>query len=115
MNYLKVIGFGMLIWAVAFVVVSAFIGFGVDVDTDTVGVATVLAIFLITLLLAKNLGMSSKKRALVVGVIWVVTLIVLDAVITMRFTGSAIFTEWSVITGYVIVLVIPPLMIRRAK
>jgi len=55
MKSLKVIGFGILIWVVAFMVISVFIGFKVSTDSVAVKIITILSVFVATLLIAKNL------------------------------------------------------------
>lgn len=115
MSSFKTIVFGALVWVVAFVVVSAFIGFGADAESASVGITTLAAVLIATVLLAKKLKLRSTREALITGLIWLVTIVVLDAIISARFTGWEIFYRWNVIIGYLLVLVIPALVAEKPK
>lgn len=115
MKPFKVIGYGALVWVVAFIIVSAFIGFSADAESVAVSLTTLAASLIVAVLLAKNLKLKSTKEALITGLIWVVTVVVLDAIISARFTGWDIFYRWNVIIGYLIVLLVPPLAVEKPK
>lgn len=115
MKSLKVIGFGILIWVVAFMVVSVFIGFKISTDNVWVKVITTAAVFVATLLLAKSLKPSSQGKALLIGILWAVIGFVLDLIITTRFTGMAVFSQWNMLLGYLLIILTPLLAVKQGK
>jgi len=115
MKPFKVIGYGAVVWAAVFILISAFIGFGADAETTAISIITLAAILIASVLLAKSLKLKSKKEALITGLIWLVTLVVLDSVISARFTGWDIFYRWNVIIGYLLVLIVPALVTENSK
>ncbi len=115
MNIIKLIGFGALIWAVAFVVISGFIAFDVGAESTLVKASTLLALVLITLLLAKNLGVGSAKEMLQYSIVWLIIVLILDMVVCVRFTGWELLTQWNVIVGYLVILLVPLLVAGGAK
>lgn len=115
MKPFKVIGYGALVWVVIFILISAFIGFSADAESTAVSIITLAAALIVAVLLAKNLKLNSTREALITGLIWVAAIVVLDAVISARFTGWDIFYRWNVIIGYLIVLLVPPLVVEKPK
>jgi len=115
MKPFKVIGYGALVWVVVFILISAFIGFGADAETMAISIITLAALLIASVLLAKSLKLKSTREALITGLIWLVTIVVLDAIISARFTGWEIFYRWNVIVGYLLVLVIPSLVTEKPK
>jgi hypothetical protein len=113
MKLLKYIGFGAIIWAVAFVLVCIFIGFKVSTDAIYVKIITTAAVIITAVLLARSLKLSSIKQAFICGLSWVLTGIVLDILATVPFTGWQIFSQWNVIVGYAIGFVIPFLAVKK--
>lgn len=115
MNPLKIIGFGILIWVIAFMVVSAFIAFKAPTSGLPVKITTVLAVFIATLLLAKNFKPNSQIMAISVGLIWAAIGLGLDYLITTKFTGMSIFGEWNIMVGYLLIILTPLLAVKKGK
>lgn len=115
MNYLKIISFGALIWAVAFIIVSIFIGFKVPSNNPAVNAITVLAVAFTSFLLAKSLKLNSAKEMLKNTVGWLIVGLILDSVATVQFAGWHIFWQWNVIVGYLIIVFLPLLAVKRAE
>lgn len=115
MNYLKSLGFGALIWGVAFVVVSAFISFGIDTAGLVVQTITTFLVLLTAFLLAKSLNLSDKTEMLKYSFSWVVVGLILDVLITTGFTGWEFFYDWSIWVSYVLILLVPLLAVKPAE
>ncbi len=115
MKSLRYIWPGASIWAIIFIVISALIGFGANVQNATTDLISVVVIGLLVLLLTRQLEISSKKQALQYAFGWVVTMVLLDMIITVRFTGWEIFSQWTVIVGYLLVLILPVLVTKNSK
>jgi len=115
MKSLKIIGFGILIWVVAFMVISVFIGFKVSTDSVAVKIITILSVFVATLLIAKNLKPSTQVKAITIGIIWGAVGFVLDVIITTRFTGMSVFSQWNILLGYLLIILTPLLAVKQEK
>lgn len=113
MDFKKAIGFGVLIWILMFVVVSIFIGFNIY-DKAIVKILTAIIGGIIVFIIAGKVKLETKNIALSYGIMWVLTGIILDAIITMRF-NSKIFSDWSLWLGYVLVLLVPLLRVKKLK
>jgi hypothetical protein len=111
-NYFKIIAYGAIIWVVAFIAASIFIGFKVSSQILTQGVTT-LAVIIIAFLLAKNLEISSLKSAIKCGLLWAITGVVLDALITVKFTGWSFFCRWEMWLGYLFIFLIPLIVLYK--
>jgi hypothetical protein len=110
--HLKIIGYGAIIWVVAFIIASIFVGFKTSSQVLTQG-ATTLAVIITAFLLAKNLKISTLKAAAICGLLWVVTGAALDALITVRFTGWSFFCRWEMWFGYLFIFLIPLIAANR--
>jgi hypothetical protein len=111
-NYLKITGYGAIIWVVAFIIASIFIGFKTSSQVLTQGVTT-LAVIITAFLLAKNLKMSTLKAGAICGLLWVVAGAALDALVTVRFTGWSFFCRWEMWLGYLFIFLIPLIAANR--
>jgi|WetSurMetagenome_2_1015567.scaffolds.fasta_scaffold1002465_1 hypothetical protein len=105
-HYLKIIGYGAIIWAVAFIVACIFVGFKVSSQVLVQGVTT-LAVLIIAFLFAENIKISKIKTAVIIGLLWVATGAALDALITTRFTGWIFFCRWEMWLGYLFIFLVP--------
>jgi hypothetical protein len=112
MNWTKAIRFGILIWLIIFVLVSVVL----DLYQNTIWMKVVIAIVagFVAFLLAAKAKPTSVKMALSYGLIWVGVVIILDAVITMRF-NSGIFRLWALWLGYLLILIAPLFKIEEEK
>jgi len=106
MNYKKLIGFGALIWGIAFITMTAFIAYQLGNSIlSTVGLWIVVAIA--AYLCGRNLQLISRAQALKYGASWVVIGLILDSFFTVPFTGWTIFGAWEVWLGYILILAVP--------
>ena len=113
-KYCKFLGYGGIIWGVAFIVASLFVGFKVSSQIIIQGITT-LAVVITAFLLAKSLNVSAIKEMLKYSFSWVVVGLILDALITARFTGWGFFSRWDIWLGYLLILVIPLLAVKSEK
>jgi hypothetical protein len=113
-RYFKIVGYGAIIWAIAFVVVSVFIGFKVSSQFLVQGITT-LAVIISAFLLAGILKISAMKDALICGLLWVITGVALDALITTRFTGWSFFCRWEMWLGYMLIFLVPPVVAYKKE
>lgn len=112
MNLLKSLGFGAIIYGVAFIVASAFIGFGITSENSLVQGVTMLAVSTAAFLLAKNLNFADSNEMLKYSFSWVIVGLILDALITTRFTGWEFFYRLDIWLSYALILLVPLLALK---
>lgn len=113
MNYGKLLGFGVLIYGVAFIVASVFVGFEVE-SPALMNTVTTIAMLLAVFLLAKNLKLSSRREMLKYSLSWMVIVLLLDLFLTARFTGADFFSQWHIWLAYALILLVPLLAVKKA-
>lgn len=106
MNYLKVAGLGLVIWAIMFVFVFVFLSLYNQYDAFKI-VAIVFA-GILSLLIAYYYVKSKKVTdALIVGSTWVIVGLLLDYFITRTQFNSQILTSPFVWAGYFMIFIAP--------
>lgn len=113
MDIFKFIAYGIFLWIIMFAVVSAFIAFG-WYDFMLVKILTALISGGLSFYLAGKVTPENVASALKLGLIFVITGVILDAFITLRFE-PAIFMAWSLWLGYVLVLLAPLARVKKKQ
>lgn len=111
MDWKKTIGFGLMLWALMFVVVSVFIAFNIF-DNSIAKVIIAVIAGAISYSLAKKLKPADIKTALTNSAIWVIVGVILDALISTRF-NAMIFQSKGLWLGYLLVLLAPILVVKK--
>lgn len=111
MNWKKAIGFGILLWVLMFVIVSIFIAFKIY-EFRWIRILTAVIAGITSFLLAGLAKPTKIGWALLYGLIWVIICVILDVLVTMRF-NPAIFAARSLWLGYVLVLFVPLLKVKK--
>lgn len=114
MNWKKGMGFGVLLWIIMFVVVSIFIAFDAYEGQWISELLITIIGGVVAYVLAGFLKLKTTQDAFQTGLIFVVTSLILDAVITLRFNGQIFLTIWLWIS-YLLVLLAPAVRVRMAK
>lgn len=104
MNYLKAFGLGALLWLIMFAGISAIMPWYTGY----------MLVRVIVLLIAAGLAYwfasiaqaTTYTYGLIAGVMWVLTSIVMDAVITLQFNATVFSSGW-LWAGYAVTLVMP--------
>jgi hypothetical protein len=112
LQWKRAIGFGALLWILMFVIISAFIGFGIYQGMWMELLGSLLGGG-IAYILAGYMKPTSYGLALGYGLTWVVVGVILDAIVTVRFAPN-IFTLWTMWVGYALVLLAPMLRVKRS-
>ncbi len=110
----KFCGYGAIIWMVAFIVACFFIGFKINSEI-IVPIVTTLAVIVTAYLLARSMNISSRKEMLKYSFCWVILGLILDAIVTARFTGWQFFTSWQILLSYVLLFFVPLLAVKLQK
>lgn len=108
-NY-KFWGYGIIIWAVAFIVASIFIAF--ETSAVIMNTVTALAVVLTAFLLAKTVSLASRKAMLKYSFCWVIVVFILDALVTSQFTAWDFLSSWYVWLAYALILFVPLLAVK---
>ena len=111
MNYTKVAGWGLALWAISFVIGSILMIIpGVGIESIWFKIIMLVAMLFATYLIATKVKMKDMQYAFMTGLLWVFILFVLDyLVLVLGFNNgdtAAVYT-WSLWTGYAIVLLMP--------
>jgi len=109
MNWLKAIGYGVAVWAIMFVAASVCIALKIT-DPIIMGIVMVIVSIVVLWLLSKQYKIASLSKGIQVGLVWLVVIAILEYVITVRgfMNGDlSLYSSWSVITGYILIVVIP--------
>jgi len=109
---LSYIFYGAIAWGVAFLVASVFVAYKVTPEI-LVQAITTLAVLITVYLLAKSLKLSSRSQALWFGFILTVTGLVLDLLITARYTGMAFFNRADIWISYFLGFLTPQLAVKK--
>lgn len=112
MDWKKSIGYGVLLWILMFVIVSIFIAFKIY---NNQAMQIIIAIIggIIAYVLAGKVRPANYGEGFGYGLTWLVTGVILDALITMRF-NPAIFSSWYLWLGYVFGVVGVLLSVKKA-
>lgn len=112
MNWKKGIGFGALVWAVMFVVVSILLAYKMP-ENMTFTVIVTLASLVTVYFCAKNLAPKSSMEAIKYGLVFAVVGIILDLLISRMFAPN-IFSTVSYWISYVLVVLVPLLTVKKS-
>lgn len=105
------LGFGVLLWVLMFVIVSVFIAFKLYPGATEIVIAVIAGV--VSYILAGYAKPKDMTEALKFGGSWVVVGLILDALVTMRF-NPAIFGVWTLWLGYGLALVAPTLRVKKS-
>lgn len=111
MSLKKLVGYGVLIWVVVYLVATAFFAYKMLgawwANALLVVLAAVMAGWAGT-----RISQPSRVAMLRYSVGWVVIAAVLDALLSVPFTGWTLFMMWSVWAAYAAILLIPVFTVR---
>lgn len=107
LTWQKLVLYPVAIYAAIFLFISALIGFKIDQTAGWVTWAT-MAISIIGLYIASRAAnVKDTKKALILGLIWVIVMVVLDLILTLPFTGAVFFKTWTTYLAYAITFIMP--------
>lgn len=106
MKYDALIGWGIIIYAIMFLVWSGFVTYGF-VEGIAPRIAGLITLVAIALYAGRSLTLASWKDILPYSVAWTLIVIAGDMILSVPFTGWMLFADWNVWVGYTLVLVVP--------
>lgn len=105
MDWVKGIGFGLAIWMILFVAISAATGWGATADPRGDTLRAVLAPFL-ALIFSSYLSSRNLATAAEYGAMWVSTSFILDYLVSTRFDPE-VFSSALLWAGYALIFLAP--------
>jgi len=114
LDWKKLLGYALLFWVIMFVVACIFVGFKVG-DTMWAQIVMWIAAIIVIWLLAPLAGARDLQKGLIIGVVFVVVGLILDYIITVRFTGMEFFNSWELWTSYGLTIVVAAIRGSMAK
>lgn len=117
MRFGALFGWGIVIYAIIFLLWSGFVlyGYGDGVIPRIVGLCVLIVL---SLLAGRSLRFHLWRDIVPYSIAWTVVVILLDIVFSVPFTGWALFADWNVWVGYSMILFVPlfaPLMRRSGS
>lgn len=106
MKYAQLVGYGVAIYAVMYLVWSAFVTYGF-VEGYAPRIVSLLLLIGILVYAGLSLRFSRWHDILPYSIFWAVMMGVLDAIINVPYTGWQLYFDWNIWFGYVVVLVVP--------
>jgi hypothetical protein len=116
MNWLKTIGYGIILFALMFLIGSIAM-FTFKMVGTTFSVTMLIAGIIVLWLLAMLYKIPSAGTGFQVGLIWLIVDALLEYFILVQTfnKGNLSFYSWSVLTGYALVILIPMLVGSLSK
>lgn len=112
-NWKKAISSGIIIWGVAFVVVSVLMAIGIR-EGYLNWIITTIIIAITGYKLAQKMSLKNMNSALSVGLLWVIVVVLLDWLITTHFATMAFFSDYKIWVSYAIILLIPVFSMKKS-
>jgi hypothetical protein len=106
MKYGALIGWGIVIYAVVYLVWSALLIHGLA-DGYFARFASLLALIVTAVVAARSLRVSTWKDMLPYSIAWVAVVALCDAIVSVPFTGWQLYADWNIWVGYILVLAVP--------
>ncbi|KPJ65193.1 hypothetical protein AMJ44_10785 [candidate division WOR-1 bacterium DG_54_3] len=114
MNWLKAIGYGIVLFALLFVIGSIVMFAGVKTGTPLFGILMILAAIILVTALAKMYKIASLNQGIQVGLVWLIVDALLEYLIIVQLINkgdlSALYSSWTIWFGYALILAIPALV-----
>ncbi len=105
MRYGSLIGWGIVIYAVMFLVWNGLIQHAVTGGASRI--LLLLTLVITATIAGRSLRFSSAKDILPYSISWMIVVALLDAVYSVPSAGWQLYTDWNVWVGYILVVAVP--------
>jgi len=106
MKYLKRLSWGIVIYAILYLTWSGFAAYGF-----TAGIAPRLCELVVLVIVAtiagRSLHFNSWKDIIPYSFGWAVIAFAIDTILTLPFSGLAMYSNWNLWVGYALVMLLP--------
>lgn len=106
MNYKKLFGYGVIIWGALYLIATLFVGYKMG-NSIYQGISMIVAAAVLGFIFGKMLHIELVKDMIKYSVGWVLIGLILDLILTVPFTGSAIYFTPSYWVSYLLILTAP--------
>jgi len=106
MKYGAYVGWGVVLYAVMFLVHSVLVEYGMSIGTLP-RVLALLALIITATIAGRSLRFTTWRDILPYSLSWLVVIAAIDALISFPFTGWSVFTDPNVWVGYALVVLVP--------
>jgi hypothetical protein len=112
-DWKRAASYGVVIWVVLFIVASIFVGFGAG-ENIIFGLIMAVLAFGLSYYLAGKIGVKNPTIGLQYGIVFALVGLILDLIITARFT-TAVFSQWHLWLGYAGIILAPAVFAQYGK
>ena len=113
MQYGKLLGWGVMIYAVMYLLIAALSLYQVGpLLTRILALGTLVVVVSVAGL---SLRRHSAWDAIPYALAWVTMVIMLDGLMTVPYIGWQLYVDWHVWVGYALVLIVPLLSVQIAQ
>lgn len=106
MKYNLLFGWGIIIYAIMFLVWSGFVTYGF-IEGLTPKIATLLVLIGVTALAGQSLRYRSWTDILPYSLGWVVIMAILDGIFSVPYSGFSLYLDPNIWFGYAVVAIVP--------
>ncbi len=106
MNLRALVGWGIVIYAVLFLVWSGLAIHGLS-GSFLARLMVLLSLVIIATIATRSLHLTNEGDVAPYAIGWVIIAAIMDAVFTVPGSGWAIYTNWNLWVGYVLLLCVP--------
>lgn len=109
LDWKKLILYPAAVWVVVYLFICALIGFKINVQADWVMIATTIISVVGLYIASRAADIKDIKKAIVLGLVWVIVMVVLDIILTAPF-AYRYFDNWKTYFSYGLTFAIPIIM-----
>jgi len=106
MRYSQLVGWGIVIYAVAFLAWTGFLTYGIVEGYLPIGL-NIAVLVAVASIAGRALRLPRWSDIVPYSIGWAIIVLLLDAVFAVPFAGWEIYYDWHVWAGYILVVVVP--------
>jgi hypothetical protein len=112
-DWKRAVSYGVVIWVVLFVVASIFVGFRAG-ENIIFGLIMIVLAFGLSYYFGGKIGIKNLTIGLQYGLVFALVSLILDLIITARFT-TTVFSQWHLWLGYIGIILAPAAFAQYGK
>lgn len=106
MKYISRLSWGIIIYAIMYLFSNGLSVYGVAGGIPAV-LARLVMLVIIATIAGRSLHFNSWKDILPYSIFWAFTVLAIDAVFTLPFSGVQMYSNWNLWIGYALVMLLP--------
>lgn len=112
MKFARLFGWGVVVYAILYLLIASLSLYGLYPGTLS-RIVTVVVLASVLLIAGISLRANTAKDILPYSLVWMLEVVALDAILSVPFTGWALYLNWNVWVGYALVVFVPLLALVR--